>query len=65
MIEPIKLNYVIGHYWDDTNSIGAYMIHSSEVHYGTLKEAENALNYVKKQSPDEDWRIFQLMQVLK
>lgn len=65
MIEPIKLNFVIGHYWEGENSVATYMINSSEVHYGTMKEAENCLSYVKKQSPDEDWRIFQLVQVLK
>lgn len=64
MTEPIKLNYVIGHYWNDTNRVSTYMLHSSEVHYTTLEEAKNALEYVKKKSPDNDWRIFQLMQVL-
>ena len=64
MTEPIKMNYVIGRYWEGTNAIGAYMLHSSEVHYNTLEKAKEELEYVKKQLPEKDWRIFQLIQVL-
>jgi hypothetical protein len=62
--EQIEINYVIGHYWDNTNKIGSYMLYSREVHYGTLDDAKETLNYVKKKLPDNDWRIFQLVQVL-
>lgn len=64
MTEPIKINYVIGHYWYETNQIGTYTIWSRNVWYDTVDQAKETLEYVKKQSPDNDWRIFQLMQVL-
>jgi len=60
----MDINYVIGRYWDDTNHICAYMIHSAEVMSGTIEEAKQTLEYVKKNSPEKDWRIFQLIQVL-
>ena len=62
----MKINYVVGHYWDPPNSgqVSAYM-YFSEVHYGTLKDAEEFLEYVQKQSPDHNWKIFQLVQVPK
>jgi hypothetical protein len=59
----MKLNYAIGHYWDDTNSIGCYN-YFGEVHYGTLEEARDLLKYVQEKSPDHDWKIFQLISVL-
>jgi hypothetical protein len=57
-----EFNYVIGHYWEETGKIGAYAYHS-EVQYGSLKDAEEFLTYVKKKSPDHEWKIFQLVEV--
>jgi hypothetical protein len=62
--EPIKINYSIGHYWPDGQGIGTYTVHNSEVMYGTIKESEETLKYVKAKSPEENWRIFQLVQLL-
>lgn len=58
-----RFAYAVGHYWDkDKDSVGCYTYHS-EVHSGTMEEAENFLKYVKEQSPDEDWKIFMLVEV--
>lgn len=55
-----KINFCIGAYWDKEKkeSIGCYMIHGNDVFYATPESANNTLEYVKKQSPDKDWRIF-------
>ena len=38
-----KFAYAVGHYWDkDKDSVGCYTYHS-EVHSGTMEEAENFL----------------------
>lgn len=58
-----KFPYAIGHYWDkEKDSVGCYAYHS-EVHSGTMEEAESFLKYVKEQSPDHDWKIFMLVEV--
>lgn len=58
-----KFAYAVGHYWDnDKDSVGCYSYHS-EVHSGTMEEAENFLKYVKEKSPDNDWKIFMLVEV--
>ena len=59
-----KFAYAVGHYWDHKvkDSVGCYAYHS-EVHSGTMEDAENFLKYVKEQSPDEDWKIFMLVEV--
>ena len=60
----MKINYAIGHYWDDSDgAVGCYMTYSNDVHFGTLKEAEDHLEYVKSRSPEKNWRIFQLVEV--
>ena len=60
----MKLNYSIGHYWDDeSGSVGCYN-YFGEVHYGTIEEAKQTLEYVKYKSPDHDWKIFQLVKVV-
>ena len=55
-----KINFCIGAYWDknQSESIGCYMIHGNDVFYSDVGSAKNTLEYVKKQSPDKDWRIF-------
>lgn len=58
-----QFNYVIAHYWDDGEGIGAYTYFNNEIHFGTLKEAKQFLEYVKVQSPDEDWRIFEVKEL--
>ena len=63
MCETIKINYSIGKYWP-TGAVATYMISNTEVFNGTIEEAKSTLEYVKKQSPDNDWRIFQLIQLL-
>lgn len=58
-----KFNYAVGHYWENNSgSIGCYTYHS-EVHFGLMKDAKNFLNYVKTQSPQHEWKIFQLVEV--
>jgi hypothetical protein len=60
----MKLNYAIGHYWDDeTGSVSCYN-YFGEVSFGTLDEAKDMLEYVKTKSPDHDWKIFQLVKVV-
>jgi hypothetical protein len=59
----IKFNYVIGHYWEDSlGSVGTYN-YFGEVHFGTMEEASDMLEYVKNKSPDRKWKIFQLVSV--
>jgi hypothetical protein len=61
--EPIKINYSIG-YHDPWPHIVTYMVNNSEVMYGTIKQSEETLKYIKAKSPEENWRIFQLVQLL-
>ena len=60
-IEP-KANYVVAHYWPEGNgAIGCYA-YFSEVHFGTILEAQNFKNYVMNKSPKRDWKIFQVVE---
>lgn len=62
----VKINYVVAHYWDDEPSrLGAYMIHNSEVQFGTIEDAKTFLKYVRKKSPEHKWKIFQLVSVME
>ena len=55
-----KFNYCVAHFWEGENgSIGAYN-YFGEVHFGSVKEAESTLAYVKKKSPDKNWQIFKV-----
>lgn len=56
-----KFAYAVGHYWP-TGGVGVYTFGSSTF-YGTMKEAEEFLEYVKAKSPDRDWKIFMLVEV--
>lgn len=59
----MKFNYAIGHYWnDESGSIGCYS-YFGEVHYGTMEDAENMLDYVQGKSPEHDWKIFKVIGV--
>ena len=64
-----KFNYAVGRYWEgESGSVGCYA-YGSEVHYGTVTEANNFLNYVKAQDKKKpvkdrsDYRIFMLVEV--
>ena len=61
--DSIKINYSIAQYWP-SGAIGPYMVTNSEVLHGTIEEAKETLDFVKKQLPEKDWRIFQLVQLL-
>ena len=65
MTKHIQFNYTVAHYWDEDErgAIGAYATYSSEIHFGTLKDAKEHLEYVKQQDPDEDWRIFEVREL--
>ncbi len=56
-------NYCVGHEHDD-GSIGCYTYHS-EVHFGSAEDAEGFLKYVKRQSPEEKWKIYELVEKTK
>lgn len=61
----MEFNYCVGSYWSGkSGSVGTYAF-GKEVFFGTLKEAKKFLKYVKSQSPDKDWKIFQLVEVPK
>ena len=64
-----QFNYAVGFYWEgDSGSVGTYTYHS-EVHYGTMEDAQNFLTYVQSQQADKkkadrkDYKIFQLVEV--
>jgi hypothetical protein len=57
--EQGRFSYVIAHLWPSgTLAIYAY---GSEVHQGgTLAQAQQMLDYVKRQSPSEQWAIYRV-----
>ena len=64
-----KFNYAVGHHWEEeAGSVGVYN-YFGQVHYGTMEEAKDFLQYVKdkdKMEPKKDrrnWKIFQLIEV--
>ena len=62
-----KFNYAVGHYWEgESGSVGCYAYHS-EVHYGTMEDAQNFLKYVQDQKKTKaekaKYKIFQLVEV--
>ena len=62
-----KFNYAVGFYWEgDSGSVGCYAYHS-EVHYGTMEDANNFLEYVRSQkkttAEKAKYKIFQLVEV--
>jgi hypothetical protein len=57
-----KFNYIIGAKWPD-GSLNAYS-YLSTVKYGTIHDANEFLEYVKKQ-PNEyefDWKIYKIIE---
>jgi len=62
-----KFNYAVGHYWEgESGAVGCYAYHS-EVHYGTMVDAQNFLAYVQSQKKTKaekaKYKIFQLVEV--
>lgn len=56
-----KFTYAVGHYWP-SGAVGTYA-YGGDTFHGTMKAAEEFLEYVKTQSPEKDWRIFMLVEV--
>ena len=53
MKKETKINYCICTVWEDTdNHLSTYSYHS-EVHYGTIKDAEEFKKYVESKKPDD------------
>jgi hypothetical protein len=46
-----------------TASICHVIIAGGEIHYGTLKDAKESLKYVKNKEPNQDWKIFMLVEL--
>lgn len=62
----MQINYVVAHYWDgEPQRLGAYMIHNSEVQFGTFEDAKTFLKYVRQKSPEHKWKLFQLVSVME
>lgn len=62
-----KFNFGVGCYWEgESGSVGLYA-YGSEIHHGTMKDANNFLKYVKSQQQDEadqmKYKIFMLVEV--
>jgi hypothetical protein len=62
-----QFNYAVGHYWEgESGSVGCYAYYS-EVHYGTMEDAQNFLTYVQNQKKTKaekaKYKIFQLVEV--
>jgi hypothetical protein len=62
-----QFNYAVGFYWEgESGSVGCYA-HHSEVHYGTMEDAQNFLTYVQNQKKTKaeksKYKIFQLVEV--
>ena len=62
-----QFNYAVGFYWEgESGSVGCYAYHS-EVHYGTMEDAQNFLKYVQDQKKTKaekaKYKIFQLVEV--
>lgn len=58
-----KIDYVVAHKWDETKPVNgnlAVYAYGSEIQHGTLDDARSFLNYVKSQSPDEQWNIYKV-----
>ena len=61
-----EFNYVIGRYWEGENGrIASFMLYNNQVHFGTIKEAESDLNYVKERSEKGNYKIFVVKEIEK
>lgn len=55
----MKRNYLIATYWEGgSGPLRTYMIHGNDIFYGSDKEAQSTLNYVRRVRPEEQWQIF-------
>lgn len=62
-----KFNFGVGFYWEgESGNVGLYT-QGGEIYYGTMKDANNFLKYVKSQQQDEadrmKYKIFMLVEV--
>lgn len=57
MQEPF--DYVVASHWDN-GSKRIYTYHSEIQKGETLESAKNFLEYVKRRSPDEEWKIYKI-----
>ena len=50
-----RFSFVIGRPWEHTNpnNLCVYIFHSAEIQYGTTKDAEDLLQYVRRQKIDD------------
>jgi hypothetical protein len=60
-------NYGVGSYWEgDSGSVGLYA-YGSEIHHGTMAEANDFLEYVRSQkktkAEQDKYKIFMLVEV--
>lgn len=59
-----EFNYVIARTWyEEGDRLCSYMIHGSDVHYGTIEDAQILLKYVIGQKEDEpkDYKIYKVV----
>ena len=62
MPETERFSYCVGHPWDDIpSSICIYTYHT-EIHHGTMKEAEDFRAYVNKKNGKENF-IYRLVKI--
>lgn len=59
-----KFHFTIARKWDESkpmegSNICKYMLHNSVVHYGTMKNAEDCLEYVKSNN-EKDYKILKV-----
>ncbi len=58
-----EFNFCVAYYWkDNSGAIGTYT-YGGEVHNGTLEYATEFMEYVKRQSPDKEWKIFKVVEL--
>ena len=57
-----RINYVVARLWyENSNQLCVYA-YGSEVHYGTIEDAENFKNFCEKNSK-EKYKIYKLVEV--
>ena len=56
-----EFNYCIAYYWhrSENDALAVYP-YGSEIHFGTQKDANEFLKYVKRKESDHDWKIFKI-----
>ena len=59
-----KFHFTIARKWDESkplegSNICKYMLHNSVVHYGTMENAEDCLEYVKSNN-EKDYKILKV-----